>query len=71
MACSNCWMKWLAKSLTCPTCRVPTATESLARLVFEQKPGAGAPSLSQLCPLNNGQEDDDVSSDEELEIVGK
>ena len=68
-ACSSCWLKWLAKSSCCPTCRQPTEKSSLAHVVFEKKPGAGAPSLSQLCAPNNGQ-DEEVSSDEELEIVG-
>jgi len=67
-ACSSCWLKWLAKSATCPTCRQPTEKSSLARMVFEKKPGAGAPSMSQLCPPGNGEEDD-PSSDEELKIV--
>ena len=35
-------------------------------MVFEKQPGAGAPSFSQLCPSNNGNEE---SSDEELELV--
>ena len=68
-ACSRCWLKWLAKSLTCPTCRIPTTKDRLALMVFEKEPGAGVPPLSQLCLPSNGQEEDQ-SSDNELEIVG-
>jgi hypothetical protein len=43
------------------SCRAPVTKDSLARVVYERKPGSGAPStLSQLCAGND--------SDDELEI---
>jgi regulator of telomere elongation helicase 1 len=61
MACLSCWLEWLQRSSSCPTCRVPGITkQSLSQAVFEKVPGQGIPSLSQLCARNE--------PDEELEI---
>ena len=66
LACLSCWLGWLLRSQTCMTCRKETKKESLARVVYERKAGAGAnPTLSQLC------QDDDDDSDDELEICDK
>jgi len=66
MACLQCWIQWLDRSQSCPTCRVKTTKESLARAVFEKRPGSGAPkTLSQLC---DGQDCGEDESDGELEI---
>jgi hypothetical protein len=42
-------------------------------MVFEKAAGTGAPSMSQICaPANDCDDDDeDQSSDEELEIVAR
>jgi len=57
-SCLNCWVDWLKRSQTCPTCRQKTNKNCLSRVVFETEAGAGAPSLTQMC-----------ESDDELEIV--
>jgi hypothetical protein len=62
MACLQCWLGWLKRSETCPTCRVATKKESLARAVFQKDPESKPPTLSQF------DEDNDDESDEELEI---
>jgi hypothetical protein len=61
VACLSCWLDWLNRNKTCMTCRAPATKDSLARVVYERKPGSGAPStLSQLCADND--------SEDELEI---
>ena len=61
-ACLPCWMRWLKRSQTCMVCRVKTSLDSLARVVYERRPGLST-SPSQLCAANS----DDDSADE-LEI---
>lgn len=58
-ACLGCWIRWLDKAGTCPICRAPTTKENLARMVFEREAGAGAPTLSQMCPSDGDGDDDD------------
>jgi regulator of telomere elongation helicase 1 len=50
LACESCWLQWLKKSGTCPTCRVRVEKQSLARAVFQNHEGnsSSPPSLSQL-----------------------
>jgi predicted amidophosphoribosyltransferase len=67
-ACSRCWSQWLNKSPTCPTCRKAVDKTQLEQVVFQEKSGAGVPTLSQLCPREdrNSESSDD---NEELEVV--
>jgi hypothetical protein len=60
MACLQCWLGWLKRSETCPTCRVAVKKESLARAVFQKD--SKPPTLSQF------DDDNADDSDEELEI---
>lgn len=60
-ACLSCWLKWFKKSTSstgsCPVCRKPTSTDSLARMVFEKDAGAGVPTMSQMyCSQADGEE---------------
>jgi hypothetical protein len=66
MACLPCWVGWLKRSETCPTCRVATTKESLARAIFQKDPGSKPPTLSQLCAPDDQENAED--SDGELEI---
>ena len=45
-------------------CRKPASKDTLARVVYEDKPGAGVPSFSQIC-----KHPGDSDSDDDLEIV--
>jgi len=74
VACLACWKEWLPRSKTCPSCRVSTSMESIARVVFENRPSGDVPrSLSQLisvaAPNNNlNDNNEDSSSEDELEL---
>ena len=57
-------MTWLEKSESCPVCRKPANKDNLVRVVYEEKPGSGVPSLSQLYSRSV-----DSDSDDELVIV--
>jgi len=61
LACGDCWLQWLKKSSTCPVCRGPAVKNELARVVYENEPGSGIPSMSQLYSH--------CDSDSDLEIV--
>lgn len=61
LACGDCWLQWLKKSSTCPACRGPAVKNELARVVYENEPGSGIPSMSQLYSH--------CDSDSDLEIV--
>ena len=65
-ACADCWKNWLNRSNTCPGCRQHTEMKSLAKMVFEKRAGAGAPSLTQICA---SEDEGDNSSNEELDLV--
>lgn len=76
MACLSCWKHWLCRSQTCPTCRLPTTQDNIARMVYEKQPDSRVPStLSQLKSVNGptmnterNDEAEDSESDEELVI---
>jgi hypothetical protein len=70
-ACLQCWLKWLGKAGTCPVCRASTSKGKLSRMVFEKKPGAGVPTMSQICASSDEDQGDGESSDEELELVSR
>lgn len=74
-SCLTCWVKWLRRSQTCPTCRNPTNTDTLSRVVFEAEVGAGAPSLTQIMKGDYESQDEeerkDDDSDTELEVLSK
>ena len=61
LACLSCWLGWLKRSETCPTCRKGATKRSLAQAVFETSPGSTIPTPSQICSTKN-------DSDDELEI---
>ena len=63
MACLSCWLGWLRRSQSCPTCRKTVTKESLAKAVFAM--ASSAPTLSQLCSNADATEED---TDEVLEI---
>jgi hypothetical protein len=65
LACLKCWVGWLKRSETCPTCRVATIPSTLARAVFQNDLESKPPTHSQLC---GPDQDDADESDEELEI---
>ena len=64
LVCGTCWIQWLKKSETCPVCRKPATKDTLVRVVFEEEPGSGIPSFSQLC-----KQPDDLDSDDDLDII--
>jgi len=65
VACLDCWMKWLGRSKTCPTCRMPTTKDSLERVVFISD-SEKTPTLTQMC-----RNESDEDSEGDLEIIGK
>ena len=69
MACLSCWLGWLQRSQTCPTCRKTGLTkQSLSKAVFRDHTDASIPTLSQLCTKRDNRDGDDEDSDGELEI---
>ena len=70
-ACADCWKHWLSRSneKCCFLCRRPTNPQDLAHLIFQQSE-KGLPTISQICPDQEEDSDNDSSSDE-LEIIGK
>lgn len=66
-SCLDCWVSWLQRSKSCPTCRKPTVKEQLSRVIFEKEVGGGAPSLAQMCQSEGESESD--GEEEQLEIV--
>jgi len=68
-SCLDCWVSWLQRSESCPTCRKPTKKEQLSRVIFENEAGDGAPSLTQMCQSDADSETDGSGHEEELEIV--
>ncbi|CAB9520949.1 Regulator of telomere elongation helicase 1 [Seminavis robusta] len=52
MACKDCWLQWLQRSETCPTCKESVKPRSLSRVVFQDgkaEDNRAVPTLSQLC----------------------
>lgn len=71
LACASCWSQWLQKSSTCPKCRSTVTSGQLTRVVFNtQLDGSKVPTLSQLCKTTPSTNDDEQSSDDELEVIG-
>lgn len=69
-SCLDCWVLWLHRSGSCPTCRQPTQKEQLSVVIFEREAGEGAPSLTQMCQSDQEDDTDGSGDDEEqLEIV--
>jgi hypothetical protein len=61
-ACSKCWTTWLEEKaqLTCPVCRKPTKKRKLSRVVFhKENVGKRIPTLSQICPQEFSDDDNE------------
>jgi hypothetical protein len=64
MACMRCWIDWLQRSETCPSCRAPTRLDAIAMAVFRSDSG-GAPAHKSQAPIVAAAPHD---SDGELEL---
>lgn len=54
VACLECWKTWLARSESCPTCRMTTSIESIARIVVSSRTDETSTremTLSHFCPV--------------------